>query len=395
MLSETVEFKLQGVDGKIKTQQSKTNIKVYSPSADLIAETINEESIIFSQSDSSIITSLPAGIRLNVVSRNGNFINVSLASDLAGYIHVGHLRLLPSGTVIDSTNVSGIGILADSDWLHIDLAMENRCSFQILKTKDPRRLVLTLFYSGQSENPELFPWSDQNGNLVKWRQAAVDRYELEVLLNWDNWGYKVRYYDNELRFSIRKQPVLGQNPFENLIFSIDAGHGGDESGAVGATGLLEKNVNLKYAIILYDLLKDAGANVYFTRTKDTTQTLKSRFDFAESKNSHIFIWCHNNSIEADINPSRVRGTSVFAANPLGMRLAGLTLPHLLKLGAGYFGEMQDSFYATRRTEILAFLVEGAFISNPEDEMLLMDDEFLYRLANAVFNGIKDFITDMK
>ena len=188
---------------------------------------------------------------------------------------------------------------------------------------------------------------------------------------------------------------MAENPFDNLIFSVDAGHGGDELGAVGATGLLEKNVNLNYAVILYNLLKDAGAEVYLTRKTDTTLTLKSRFDFAESKNSHIFIWCDNNSIEANANPIRVKGTSVFAANPLGKRLAGFTLPHLLKLGLRHFGEIQESLYAARRTGMLVFLVEGAFISNPEDEMLLMDDKFLFGLANAVFYGIRDFVKNRK
>jgi len=124
-------------------------------------------------------------------------------------------------------------------------------------------------------------------------------------------------------------------------------------------------------------------------------TLRSRIEKAEKMGAHIFVWCHNNSLGEASDPLLVRGTSTYFTQPMGKRLADLVLPHLLDLGLQNFGEIQSLYYVTRQTGLLTFLVEGAFMSHPEDEMLLMYDMFLHRLAAAVFLGIQDFLLEEK
>jgi len=394
-ISKNVEFQLKGEDGKTRKLKTKTKVTIYPPKNYVMAETIGREVLIYSQPNGSILLSLPPGIKLNLTNRIGNYCRVKLASDLFGFIRTTNLMFLQPGSSPLQAGVGNIKIWENSEWLHLDISIDSKCPFQVEQSLDPRKLVLTIFNAAQKSEWMTYPVENQSVKIVKWHQATSDKYELDVNLNQDHWGYKTEYLEQSLRFSIRKEPIFADNPFDSLTIAVDAGHGGDELGAVGATGLFEKDVNLKYATYLCELLKKAGANVLLTREVDTTLSLRSRIEKAEKNNVHIFVWCHNNSIGATTNPLRVRGTSTYFTHPMGKRLADLTLPHLLKLGLRNFGEIQRTYYVTRQTSMLIFLVEGAFLSNPEDEMLLMDDQFLSKLARAVFWGIEDFLTEKK
>lgn len=119
-------------------------------------------------------------------------------------------------------------------------------------------------------------------------------------------------------------------------------------------------------------------------------TLADRIEIARQANTHIFCWLHNNSIGAASDPAAVRGTSTYFTIPQNQALAWTVYPHLLKLGLSPFGRVQSDYYVTRQTDMLIVLVEGAFMSHPEDEMLLADENFLDKLARAVFKGLEEF-----
>ena len=158
---------------------------------------------------------------------------------------------------------------------------------------------------------------------------------------------------------------------------------------------MEKDVNLSYANTLADLLERAGARVVLTRTTDSTMTLKERVDIARAANAHIFCWLHNNSIGGASNPLAVRGTSTYFTVPQNQRLSEVIYDRLLDLRLDPFGHIQSSYYVTRQTDMLIVLVEGAFMSHPHDEMLLLDDNFLDSLAKAVFLGLEDFCREQR
>ena len=178
---------------------------------------------------------------------------------------------------------------------------------------------------------------------------------------------------------------------KNIIITIDPGHGGEFEGAVSATGLFEKEVNLRYAAKVTDLLRAEGAAVSMTRTQDTTLTLQTRIDAARAVNSHIFISLHNNSIGASTNPLRPRGASTYYTVPQSQEVAKDIYHRLLELGLKPFGRVSSTYYVTRQTDLISLIVEAAFMTHPEDELLLLDDEFLDKLAAAVVAGIKDFV----
>lgn len=120
-------------------------------------------------------------------------------------------------------------------------------------------------------------------------------------------------------------------------------------------------------------------------------TLPQRIEIARKANAQIFLWLHNNSVGISSDAAAVSGTSTYFTIPQNQALAWKVYPRLLELGLNPFGRIYATYFITRQTDMLILLVEGAFVSNPEDEMRLMQDEFLYKLARAVFSGLKDFL----
>ena len=395
IVRKRIEFRLRGKDGRTRKFKTRARITLLPLVTDVVARTVEEENFVYTRPGGTLLFTLPADIRLVVVADLGHFYRVRLDRTLDAFMRKTQLEILPPGTLPATARIGGVRIWPDRQWINVDLTISDRCPFRVEQELNPNRLVLTVFGAAQTSEWMTYPHPNPWIRLARWRQVATDRYQFIVELNQDHWGYKVRYLNKMLRLSIRKEPVLGENPFKGVVIAVDAGHGGDQLGAVGATGLMEKDVNLRYATYLRDLLLQAGATAFLTRNKDTTMTLQDRIRIAEERGAHIFVWCHNNSIGLRSDPLAVKGTSTYYTRPMGKRLAELTLPHLLKLGLPNFGEIEALFTVTRQTSMIAFLVEGAFLSNPEEEMLLMDDAFLHRLARAAFLGIRDFLQEEK
>ena len=189
---------------------------------------------------------------------------------------------------------------------------------------------------------------------------------------------------------------------------IDPGHGGNEPGAVGPTGLIEKDVNFAVAQDVKQLLEAEGAKVVLTRTADYNTTIKTRAEIAVALHPQVFLSIHHNA-EPD-GPSDVPGNETYyqIANADSKRLAGLLweeitaafTPHKIawaadtdhgakyrpsSAGGDYYGILR------RGAGITTVLSEAAFISNPPEEQLLADPAFLHVEAVALAKGITRFL----
>jgi len=189
--------------------------------------------------------------------------------------------------------------------------------------------------------------------------------------------------------------MASSRPLEGLIIAIDPGHGGSESGAISPTGLEEKEINLRYAGYVADYLRKAGAAIVLTRSIDTTLTIQQRIATARLAQAHLYLWLHNNSVGPEVDAIRVRGTSTYFYVPQNRALAEKVYYQLRQIGLAPYGCIQESYTVTRVPDMLAVLVEGAFMSHPEDERWLMQSTFLRRLAAAVGQGVMDFVASSR
>lgn len=167
---------------------------------------------------------------------------------------------------------------------------------------------------------------------------------------------------------------------------IDPGHGGADPGAVGPTGLKEKDVNLAVGLKLAELLKPI-AEVKLTRTKDIAVSLKDRAAIANSFKCDYFISIHSNSF----TDRKVGGVETWAYAPggNGEKLAKAVQAELVK-ATGFANrgvKFNTAFAVLRDTKAPAILTETGFISNPAEEKLLKTGAFRDKIAMAIAQGV--------
>ncbi len=183
---------------------------------------------------------------------------------------------------------------------------------------------------------------------------------------------------------------------------IDPGHGGNDSGAIGPTGVMEKNVTLKVALELQRLLEAEGARVVMTRDTDRTvsekgaaasdiEELGARCDVANRIGADIFISIHADSFTRP----EARGTTGYyyskSTTGQGQKLADCIRRNLIEqLGTPSRGTQPCNFYVVKHTDMPATLIELGFISNKDEEKLLNSDEGVKKAAQGILDGIEDY-----
>ena len=217
-----------------------------------------------------------------------------------------------------------------------------------------------------------------------------------------------------------------------LVIAIDPGHGGEDPGATGPTGLHEKDVVLAIALQLRDRLNaKPGVRVLLTRDSDFFVPLGERVKKAERVQADLFVSIH---ADAFFTPD-AKGASVFALSQGGassaaarwmankenhsdavggvsvkvkdaqvmramldmsttaqikdsLRVGSEVLSRIGKVGRLHRGQVeQASFAVLKAPAIPSILVETAFISNPQEEDKLRDPDYRTRLVEALYTGI--------
>ena len=287
------------------------------------------------------------------------------------------------------------------------------------------RLVIDLKTSASVKIFSLKPFKEYKHRLV------IDVYpkeidELASLLN------QLKKKDN------RQQPTELVSPEikKSTIIAIDAGHGGEDPGAIGAKGTKEKVVNLQIAKKLKKLIdKEPNMKAVLIRSGDYYIPLGKRVSMARKIKADVFI-----SIHADAFKKRaVRGSSVFALSERGATSAfakflanneneadliggvsiddkepilartlldlsqTTTINDSLKLGNHVLKEIkmvnklhkkhveQAGFAVLKAPDIPSILIETAFISNRKEEKNLKSAAFQQKLSRSILKGIKKYI----
>ena len=237
-------------------------------------------------------------------------------------------------------------------------------------------MILKIFNVGANEN-----------------NTAVFRIKLNQRLM----GYDLKYKGTTLVLSIKKEPILNKKkPLKNIKIVVDAGHGGKELGAIGCCRNYEKDFNLSISKYLEQDLHKMGANVYMTRNNDKFVSLNDRVKYTNEKDAQIFVSIHANSLPDNINPQTRRGSSVFYFYDEAKPLSEAILNSVSKnMNVNIEGVKQASFAVVRNTSAVSVLVETAYVINPDDNELLMDDNFRKMYAKAIAEGIKDYVWQNK
>ncbi|TAN62730.1 N-acetylmuramoyl-L-alanine amidase [bacterium] len=338
----------------------------------------------------------------------------------------------------------------------ISLSSSAKFSHKLLKQdetlKKPRRLFIDIAGAALDKAlPKEIPIND--GLLKTARAGQFDKETVRVVLDIESIeDYKVIPFEEPFRIVIdvtgkqtaiqksaevkatqAQPPPKAHTPKKAIRIVIDPGHGGKDPGAIGKSGLREKNVTLKITKLLKESLTKNGLNVTMTRDTDVFIPLEERTAIANSHSADLFVSVHINSsprrgasgvetyildVAKDEETRRLAarenstsrkavGDLEFILNDLiktaknndAINLASAVNNKLVaRLKQSYKGIRSNGvkgapFYVLVRTRMPAILVEVSFISNAEDEKRLRTDKYVEEAAQGISAGVMSYLKD--
>ncbi|WP_431801968.1 N-acetylmuramoyl-L-alanine amidase CwlD [Halobacillus andaensis] len=201
------------------------------------------------------------------------------------------------------------------------------------------------------------------------------------------------------------------SPLFGKVVVIDPGHGGPDAGASGSNGTEEKVITLNMSHYLRDYLQEAGAIVYLTREDDRdlsddpistkygslsarkAEDIRNRIDIINDSDADLYVSMHLNASTS----SGWRGAQTFF-NPNkedSKRLAKTVqdeirdnLENTNRKPAGL-----RNIYILKHADPPGVLVEGGFLSNPQERELLESEDYQRKVAASIYRGILKYTTD--
>jgi N-acetylmuramoyl-L-alanine amidase len=208
----------------------------------------------------------------------------------------------------------------------------------------------------------------------------------------------------------RWMPVDSGERLSRPTVVVDPGHGGDEVGAVGPSGLQEKEVNLDVANRVTSLLNARGIPALATRTSDYRASLPFRVAVADRSSADLMVSIHHNADPDGPLPKPGSETYYQIRSADSKRLAGLiyeeVVKDLSKLSLAWVGDTDagakyrlnsrggDYYGILRRSGesgVTTVLAELAFVSNPAEETVLRQDQVRQVEAEAIARGVERYL----
>lgn len=198
-------------------------------------------------------------------------------------------------------------------------------------------------------------------------------------------------------------------PITQKTVIVDAGHGGDDGGAIGIDGTVEKDINLDIALKLDKILKFYGFNVIMTRTQDVMtcddgldslrkrkiSDIHNRFELMQKNPDAIFISVHQNKFE----DSSQHGTQVFysgndeRSKELAEAIQASVTLTLQRKNDRVVKKSGSGIYLLYHAKIPAVLVECGFISNSDEVKKLKDESYRMKLAILIADGLLKYLSN--
>lgn len=298
--------------------------------------------------------------------------------------------------------------------VRVVLDTENIKDYKIFPLSDPARLVIDVRGDRPTEISRLEPVVSAMPERV-----VVPRLDEQTM-------------SSEKKSKSSKKPVISK--IRRIV--VDPGHGGHDPGAVGASGLQEKDVVLAIGLKLRELFRDElGLDVVMTRSTDVFIPLEERTAIANKVGADLFLSVHANAapnrsaagIETYyLNLAKTDKVAQLAAKENGTSLEKVSVlqailfdlmanyklndsAHLAdevqkslhkKIRARYsdvknLGVKQGPFYVLVGASMPSILVEAAFLSNAAEESRLKDPAYQTMAAEGILEGVRSYITSLK
>jgi len=185
--------------------------------------------------------------------------------------------------------------------------------------------------------------------------------------------------------------IISNQQKDKQTVVLDAGHGGSDTGAIGAN-IYEKDITLDITKRVEKILKEKGYDVKMTRTDDSYVSLQDRVTFSENYSPDIFVSVHVNS---SVKPE-ITGIETHYYHQESMSLAQTVHASLAStIHSNDRGLFKSKFYVINHTTSPAILIEIGFISNEEERNQMLSETRKQQTAQSIADGIQKYLQQYK
>ncbi len=350
-----------------------------------------------------------------------------------------------TSVVFANANVKGLRVWSSPEGTKAVIDLSDQVDYKLFQLQNPPRVVVDLKSTALQNKLNL----KKNDAILSIRHGKKDKGTLRLVLDLSKqqkarsfllkpaqqYGHRlVIQLDNHKAAKKTVKQTL-KDKDRDVIVAIDAGHGGEDPGAVGSNKTFEKHVTLKIAKKLAESInKEKGMKAVLIRTGDYYVQLNKRYKKARDHQADLFV-----SIHADaFHDPKVHGMGVYilsnkgasseaakwlansandsdlvggvvledkdnilakvlldlsqnAAMEASLKSAEKVLKSLKKIEKPHKNYVERAnFVVLRSPDVPSMLVETGFISNPKEEKRLNTSKFQLTVANSIKNGIKDY-----
>ena len=346
------------------------------------------------------INYLPEDVEMYADAENSSLYRVRLSQNRYAYVPKTHVDVVGKmdpcydfmqDNVVLSKNstISNVG-----GYDRISIPLDGKKPYIVKEYPDPHKIVLDIYGVQCNSN-----WLIHNDGLESIDNVDVESIDSDItrftvyLKTKTSWGFSLDYTGNTLNLNIKHVPL--NLSLKGLVIGIDAGHGGPQSlGAVGLSGLREKDMNLDMAFQLKALLEKQGAKVVLSRDSDVALTMLERRDFFLANKADIVLSIHCNAGAGPLDPM---GASTYYRYNVYKSLAKHLLDNMTSIeGVGHSGLVGNfNFTLSSFTEFPCILVETVYISTLAEEEMLADPQFRKEMMESVARGLNDYVKECR
>jgi N-acetylmuramoyl-L-alanine amidase len=391
-----IRFRLVNSAGDTVLKSAPGRLSLWDGTVPRVVRTKEEYTVLRTGPERSYYYFLPPGIGLWVTGRFGDELRIRLSDTEEAWVHQDLVEWSQRGTPVPTASVRLVRTQSLNRKTRVRVFTGRRVPFRIEQQSSPETLRIRFYGITADTDWIRFDPADHLIRNIRWRQLSHLVYELDLMLNQkQQWGYKA-YYDERDHFviDIKKTPEIKGwpgSPLKGISVLIDPGHEPD-TGAIGPTGITEKEINMELAQVLGEKLGKKGAEVYFTRSDMHGLSLKARIKLSGIIDADIFLSLHHNALPDGVNPETHRGSSTYYYLPQSRKLAELIQEELVKnLKLPDFGLFWDNLAVCRIPFMPAVLCEPAFIIHPVEESFIASEGYRQTCAKAIVRALERFL----
>ncbi len=311
---------------------------------------------------------LPFGTEFIAIGEERGFYRVKLGRDGFGFISKDSAQKFDN-SVISYANIQYSAHKSNKDEKLVEISLDKKVPYTV---------------SDNNSGLDIALYNIDNHLYEKYEDHIVGK----------PFGYS-SYYNNDgtLVISMKNFPKVNpQYLLKNLKITIDPGHGGSESGAIGCLGDKEKDINLEIAKNLRSKLEKAGAKVLMTREDDSYVGLNERVEKSNYFNADIFLSIHNNALPDSAADRDATGTEAYYFYPQSKELANILAKSVTdKTGFKNGGARGKSLAVVRNTQSIAVLLEVGYLINPDDNSKLINKDFQDNVTDGIIDGLERYL----